>query len=218
MRRLILEFPRGEISKIEGYTSPLLGVRSMEVLLLLKHTPDEITMICRAVLEDGVSDIREYLRRLDNTTDQMRIIEQEGKGSYVVFVRHRPKQTNAGRYVFGEAGGYVVSREVREGNFRVTYLGSAAQIRRTLRMLERSELRYKVMQLTDANFSSDSPLRVLTERQRRVLITAYRLGYYDLPRRISSEQLSKALNLHKSAVATHRRKAELRILSEVLRE
>jgi predicted DNA binding protein len=218
VRRLILEFPRDEVGKIEGDSSPLLGVRSMEVLLLLKHTPEEITMICRAVLEDDVSDIREYLRRLDSTTDQVRIIEHEGKGSYVVFVRHRPKQTTAGRYVFGEVGGYVVSREVREGNFRVTYLGSAAQIRRTLRMLERSGLRYKIMQLTDARFSSDSPLSVLTEKQRRVLITAYRLGYYDLPRRISSERLSKALNLHKSAVATHRRKAELRILAEVLRE
>ena len=219
MRRLILEFPRNEIAKIEGGSSPLLGVRSMEVLLQLRHTPEEVTMICRAVLEEGaVSNVREYLQRLSNTSDQVRIIEREGKGSYIVFVRHRPRPTDAGRFVFGEDGGYVASREVREGNFRITYLGSTVQIRRTLKMLERSGLHYRIMQLADARFSSESPLSILTEKQRRVLITAYRLGYYDLPRKVSSERLSKALNLHKTAAAAHRRKAELRILARVLGE
>ncbi len=218
VRRLILEFPREEIGKIEGEASPLQNVRTMEVLLLLRHTQEEITMICRVVLETEVSHVEEYLRHLESTTDLVRIIEREGKGAYVVLVRHRPKRTDAGRYVFGDGGGYLVSREVREGNFRITYVGSATQIRGTLRMLKRSGLRYKIMQLTDAKFSSESPLNVLTDKQRRVLITAYRLGYYDLPRRIGSERLSKELNLHKSALAAHRRKAELRLLAEILRE
>lgn len=218
MRRLILEFPRDELSKIEGESSPLENLRTMETLLLLRRTPREITMISRVVLEKEVPNAEEYLRLLDKTTYQVRIIERERKGAYIVLVRHRPKQTSPGRYVFGEGGGYVVSREVREGNFRITYVGSAAQIRSTLRMLDKSGLRYKIMQLTDAKFSSDSPLGVLTEKQRRVLITAYRLGYYDMPRRVSSERLARELNLHKSAVAAHRRKAELRVLAEILKE
>lgn len=218
VRRLILEFPREELSKIEGVSSPLENLRTMEVLLTLTDTPEEIMMICRAVLETEVPDVEQYLKHLDRTTFQVRIIEREGNGAYVVLVKHRPKQTYEGRHVFGKGGAYVVSREMREGNFRITYLGSASQIRATLRKMERSGLRYKIMQLTDAKFSSDSPLSVLTEKQRRVLITAYRLGYYDMPRKISSERLSKELNLHKSAAATHRRKAELRVLREILRE
>ena len=218
MRRLILEFPRDELSKIEGESSPLENLKTMETLLLLRHTPREITMISRVVLEKEVPNAEEYLRLLDKTTYQVRIIERVGKGTYIVFVRHRPKQTSPGRYVFGEGGGYVVSREVREGNFRITYIGSASQIRSTLKVLDKSGLRYKITQLTDARFSSDSPLGLLTEKQRRVIITSYRLGYYDMPRRVSTERLARELNLHKSAVAAHRRKAELRILAGILRE
>ena len=72
--------------------------------------------------------------------------------------------------------------------------------------------------LTEAKFSLDSPLSVLTEKQKNVLITAYKLGYYDVPRKISSEQLSKKLNLHSSAFVAHRRKAEKRLLAQIIKE
>jgi len=107
---------------------------------------------------------------------------------------------------------------MRQGNFKMTFLGSIKQIRETLRTIERSGMRYRIVSLADAKFSPDSPLNALTEKQRKVLIAAYKLGYYNLPRKISSEQLAKKLNLHKSALATHRRKAELRILTQMLKE
>jgi len=43
-----------------------------------------------------------------------------------------------------------------------------------------------------------------------------KLGYYSLPRKTNSEQLAKKLNLHKSALAAHRRKAELRLITQIL--
>jgi predicted DNA binding protein len=61
-------------------------------------------------------------------------------------------------------------------------------------------------------------LNALTEKQRRVLTTAYRLGYYNLPREIDSERLAKRLNLKRSTLVVHRRKAELRILANLLKE
>jgi predicted DNA binding protein len=51
-----------------------------------------------------------------------------------------------------------------------------------------------------------------------VLLAAYKFGYYSLPRKIGSEQLAKKLSLHKSALAAHRRKAELRLITQVLKE
>ena len=72
--------------------------------------------------------------------------------------------------------------------------------------------------MTDAKFAPDSPLNTLTEKQRRILIAAYKLGYFDLPRRVSSRELSEKLGLHKSALAAHIRKAELRLLDAVLSE
>jgi predicted DNA binding protein len=92
-------------------------------------------------------------------------------------------------------------------------------MRKHLEYLEKhARGRYKVVSLTDARFSPNSPIARLTEKQRRVLITAYKLGYYDLPRRIGSEELARKLNLVKSTFVAHRRKAERRLLTEMLSE
>ena len=86
---------------------------------------------------------------------------------------------------------YFVSREVREGKVRLTFLGSSFQIGKILEEVQRRGRRYRIVSVIDAKFSLDSPLNVLTQKQREVLIAAYKLGYYNLPRKITSEQLAK---------------------------
>lgn len=97
-------------------------------------------------------------------------------------------------------------------------MGSARQVKSALKSLDKARLHYRVLSLMDARFSPSSPLGRLTAKQRGVLTTAYELGYYDRPRRISSEQLAQKLNLAKSTFVAHRRKAERRMLAEVLGE
>ena len=76
-------------------------------------------------------------------------------------------------------------------------------------------IRYRVVLLADANFSPISPLNRLTEKQREVLMAAYRLGYYDIPRKITSEELAKRLGIVDSTVVEHLRKAELRLMAQL---
>jgi len=42
------------------------------------------------------------------------------------------------------------------------------------------------------------------------------MGYYDVPRRTDSEMVAKALELDKSTVVEHLRKAEKRLLKQVI--
>jgi predicted DNA binding protein len=77
-------------------------------------------------------------------------------------------------------------------------------------------VRYKILSLTNANFSPDSPLSKLTDKQRTILLSAYNLEYYDIPRRFDSEQLAKKLNLGRSTVAEHLRKAEQRLIAAAI--
>jgi predicted DNA binding protein len=42
------------------------------------------------------------------------------------------------------------------------------------------------------------------------------MGYYEIPRRFDSEQLAKKLNLGRSTVAEHLRKAEQRLIAEAI--
>jgi predicted DNA binding protein len=82
--------------------------------------------------------------------------------------------------------------------------------------MDKARLHYRVVSLMDARFSPDSPLARLTGRQREILTKAYELGYYDRPRRISSDELASRLNIAKSTLVAHRRKAERRLLAEIL--
>ncbi|NLB76916.1 MAG: helix-turn-helix domain-containing protein [Crenarchaeota archaeon] len=77
-------------------------------------------------------------------------------------------------------------------------------------------IHYRVVLLADANFSPISPLSQLTEKQQEVLLTAYKLGYYDIPRKITSDELANKLKLVNSTVVEHLRKGEQRILKQII--
>jgi predicted DNA binding protein len=91
-------------------------------------------------------------------------------------------------------------------------------MRTILALLEDAGLRHRVVSLTDAQFLPHSPLSGLTEKQRRVFITAHNLGYYDLPRRITLAQLAEKLDLVRSTLDAHLRKAERRLLNHIMNE
>jgi predicted DNA binding protein len=48
------------------------------------------------------------------------------------------------------------------------------------------------------------------------MIAAHKNGYYDYPKKINSEQLSKKVNIGKATLVQHLRKAEGRILGEIM--
>jgi predicted DNA binding protein len=49
-----------------------------------------------------------------------------------------------------------------------------------------------------------------------MLLTAFALGYYDVPRRISSDDLSRHLDVDKSTIVEHLRKAERKIIASIV--
>lgn len=49
-----------------------------------------------------------------------------------------------------------------------------------------------------------------------MLLTAYALGYYDVPRKISSVELSRHLNVDKSTAVEHLRKVEKKLVASII--
>jgi hypothetical protein len=60
MSRLILEFFKDELSRIEG-TAQSQNIRTFEILQRLKHDEEEITAICRVDPEDASAEFEDLV-------------------------------------------------------------------------------------------------------------------------------------------------------------
>lgn len=61
---------------------------------------------------------------------------------------------------------------------------------------------------------SEPPWDGLTDRQREALRTAYELGYFDIPRKASLEDVATQLNISASSVSERLRRAQTGLIEE----
>lgn len=66
-------------------------------------------------------------------------------------------------------------------------------------------------------FQNRNILSLLTERQRKTVITAKKNGYYKYPRETTLKELSEKLDIGKATATEHLRKAENKIMSNILK-
>ena len=222
MRRIVVELYGPELLRQMGSSFPLLRLDSFEVLHLLRHDRRESAIICRITPKNPRMRVEDCFRD-DPVTTEIQVL-QRGKQSSVALVRRLPQELRPGPprdLLFGGAAtkpgaGYLLSPlGYRDGTLRFSFVGTDAQLRDILRLAKKRKLEYRVVSLGAADFAS-SPFDCLTEKQRVVLRTAHRLGYFEVPRRIDSRKLAQALGLKAPTVVEHLRKAEQRLLDFLL--
>jgi hypothetical protein len=218
MRRVVIECVMSDIVKrsVSDVSEQIGGsidrIESFEVLNFLTITPEEFAMIGRVRFKDPNTQFDDVF------TTGVQVLEQEEEGTYVCFFKGKTGPGFPG-IARGLPEGYpCLPIEIRDGRVKVTFLGSAKAVREFLEAFENVGLRYKLLLLTNDRFPPNSPLGRLTEKQRKVIVTAFNLGYYDMPKKIESKELAKRLNIREPTLVRHRRKAERRLLAELLRE
>jgi hypothetical protein len=188
------------------------------MLHMLKQSRDEYVAICRIEFRNP-GDTGALL--ISKSITEVQVLSEGDDGSAIVCLRGRPSSWLVEELVPVAAASGVYMHgtfELYEGRLKAAYLGSAKQMRRFLRGLDEAQIKHKILSLDDARFSADSPLYDLTEKQRRVLISAFRFGYFEIPRRVNFAELSQSLDLSRTTVNEHLRKAESRIISRLLNE
>jgi predicted DNA binding protein len=98
----------------------------------------------------------------------------------------------------------------------VSFIGSERDISTFVKLTKAKVGRVTSLSLKKAVYERKDVLSALTDKQKEVLMAAHRNGYYDIPRRISSERLSRKVGLSKPTLLEHLRKAERRMVGAIL--
>jgi hypothetical protein len=210
VRRLVIDARVDDLTQFVG--KAVKEVELAEVIAFLKAGADETAFIMRVRFKDRASN---PVRLRLGSHGKVQVLERAEDGTWTIYWRGRPGGRD--RLSLLKVGGYLTTPyEIRDGRLKITFLGSTKEVRAFLRFMQQTGVKYKLQMLTDAKFSPGVPWGRLTERQRQVIVTAFELGYYDIPRRVDSDELAARLGISNAAFVMHRRKAERALLADLM--
>lgn len=207
---LIKKVQSTELDRLET----LKKIKSFQMLHMLRFDSSEVAAIFRLEAKDESVKVEELIKSiLSNVKVEFQLLERD-RGACIFFIKGKPPQSSSETST-GKGMYPMLPFEVRDGKVRITLIGENDQVKE---FLENRRANYKVLSLTDAKFSPNSPISQLTEKQQEAVSLAFRLGYFDTPRKVSVDELAEKLGLASSTLAVHLRRAERRLLAEVLNE
>lgn len=216
MRRITMEFDYQKAWKwIFGSNSEKVEV--LEALRCFRCDTQGLAIICRIRLKDRKITIQDLLMGKGLLTN-IELLYKEKDGSLVVFIEGRscvpkpPKDIKQPKMLMTHPPDFLdVDR------MKVEMIGKENEIKKLVHYANKwGDNSFKILGLTSIDAKGESLLSKLTSRQRQILLTGYALGYYDVPRRISSDDLSRHLNVDKSTVVEHLRKAERKLIGSII--
>lgn len=212
MRRVVIEIPRRFLS------DPLRRAERLEswkIIQAFRSDHEGYAGVCKLKMRSSKYGLKTLIGLFGIT--KIKPLSKESDGSFIAYVEGRPMREWI-RVSSPREGYQFPPFELTSRTWKKTFLGTENQVRKTLDKMERAGVRFRIISAEEARFTPDSLLSSLTENQRRTLITAHSLGYYDFPRRMGSETLARTLHLSKSTVSEHLRKAEKSLLDQVFVE
>ena len=217
MRRATLEFNYEDAwEKIFGTYANKIDL--LEALKCFKCDTQGLALICRIRLKDNKMTIRELQGK--GLLTRVEVLYKEKDGSFVVFIEGKscvpppPKNIKPFHIMMSKPPEFLDIDKMK-----VEVIGKEKEMQKFLNYTSTVISRpFKLTGLSALEPRQESHLANLTGRQRQALITAYSLGYYDVPRRVSSEEVSRHLKMDKSTFVEHLRKAERKIVAEVIAE
>jgi DNA-binding CsgD family transcriptional regulator len=218
MRRVTMEFDYQKAWKlIFGSNSEKVEV--LEALRCFKCDAEGLAIICRLRLKDRNMNIEDLLMGNGLLTN-VELLYKEKDGSLVVFIEGRSVVPKLSKDI--KPPKMLMTRPpdfLDVDRMKVEMIGKEDEIKKLLHYTNKwAGNSFKILGLTSIDTKGESLLSKLTARQRQMLLTAFALGYYDVPRRISSDDLSRHLNIDKSTIVEHLRKAERKLIGSIIAE
>lgn len=105
--------------------------------------------------------------------------------------------------------------EIDEDRATLSVVGPQSTIAETIRGYESAGATPELERLGRYR-GGHNPVDQLTDRQREVIETAFEMGFYDVPRNVSTKAVAAELDLDPSTVSEHLQRAERNLLEALL--
>ncbi len=214
MRKMTLEMSPNEAT-IESQRSLFEDIYSYEVLEMLKVDHERGMCVDLIVVE-----LKEH-----RSIDELKSIGRMEILNVLVSVGNRHTclvkyiEEEESREVFKEFDLdliFVPPNRVSEDRYVTTCIGNHENLNRYIELMREHLGKVESISMKQAVYERGELLSILTDKQRDALVTAHRYGYYEYPRRINSTRLAKKVDISKPTLVQHLRKAEGRIMDEIL--
>ncbi len=213
MRKLIIEFTTDMlIRKVQG--KMFESMESMELLELLRM--DFQKGIKLGLMQITVKDgfVLEDVELPDNV-EISNILKTEGR-KYTCIVKVKvPKEFKKIMKDFNLDLIWTTPSYISEDRIIISCIGEEDQLREFVK-ISKSLGTIEKVSFKKAAYQEHDILSALTDKQKEIVVAAKQYGYYDMPRKISSEELSKKIGISKATLLEHLRKAEVRLMENIL--
>jgi predicted DNA binding protein len=216
MRRMVIEIPQEEFAKYDK-GSVISLIKTYEMLNLLRYDHQGFAAVIKIQFNDTKTPIEVLFNGETSKDVSVQLLDSTKEGEKTYFITGKTLLTAEKHALLSSGSFFSNPVEIRNGKITMTFLGEPENIKNLLELGDQMGVHFKIISSSDAKLAQDSPLNGLTQKQREVLVLAYENGFYASPRKISSRQLASKLHIKCSTLVEHRRKAEERLISEVLK-
>lgn len=213
MRKISIEFIPGEEER-ERLKPVFKDIHSYEILEMLKVDFEE--GVCIDLIEIHLKEnvAIEDVKKIGHM-EILNVLRSEGD-KHICLIKHtEPEESKDGMKEFDLDLILTTPTIVSLDKCTVTYMGENENLQKFIEIIK-PDVEIVNMSFKKAIYERKDLLSVLTDKQKDIILTAHKFGYYDYPKKINSEKLSAKVNISKATLLEHLRKAEGRLLSEVL--
>ena len=208
MRKVILEIKPYEHVRKAGKET-FKDIYSYEVLEVIKidYAGGIFVDVIECVLKENVSI--DELKQIGNM-EILNVLKSDDN-KHICMVRGQQSHVELDLDLI-----WTTPSMISEDKVVVSFIGAEKSILKFVEVTRADVGEITNMSFQRAAYEKQDILSILTVKQREALAAAYKHGYYDIPRKISSERLSEKVNISKPTLMEHLRKAERRILVEIM--
>ena len=209
MRRITVELSPEVVNRFGFGTEWLAQIKGCEVVYILKYDRHDFVGVVRVEMEDGRMSPAELAG-----TGGLEDIEvlYEDRGVFTCIFREKMPRSTPGWF-----GGIEMLLDtpllLTKKKCVLSFLVKEENYKKVMAAISGIVVNVSRQERVGRDFLE--PLPPLTERQRQVVKLAKELGYFEIPRRTSSERIAKILGISRAAFLEHLRKVERNVFNEL---